>query len=84
MIFSEHKHRGLANEIEKEYVNLCSKQACASGECKYALQTHCKTLFILDYLDKKDKQYTNKYKECLKGMTKEDILNVERLLEECE
>ncbi|MEG2289572.1 MAG: hypothetical protein RSC24_06355 [Clostridium sp.] len=37
-----------------------------------------------DYLDKKDKQHRNKYKECLKRMTEEDLLNVERLLEEDE
>ncbi|MEG2786410.1 MAG: hypothetical protein RR942_01225 [Romboutsia sp.] len=52
MAINEHKHRKLANEIEKEYTNLCSKQPC--GECKYAFQTHCKTLFVLDYLGKKE------------------------------
>lgn len=80
MIFNEHKYKKLANQIEKEYTRLCSKQPC--GECKYAFQTYCKTLFILDYLDNKNKQYKNKYKECLKKMTKEDLLNVEKLLKE--
>lgn len=51
MIFNENKHKELAAKIEQEYKKLCVKKAC--GECKYAFQHHCKTLFILDYLDLK-------------------------------
>lgn len=78
-IFNDHKYKNLAHEIEKEYTNICSRQPC--GECKYAFKSYCKTLFILDYMEDKNKSHTNKYKECLKKMTKEDLLNVEKLLE---
>lgn len=54
MIFNEHKYKELANKIEKEYTRLCSRQPC--GECKYAFKPYCKTLFILDYLEKCQKK----------------------------
>ena len=54
MIFNEHKYKELAENIEQEYITLCGKQPC--GECRYAFKSHCKTLFILDYLDKKKEE----------------------------
>lgn len=51
MIFNEHKYKKLAENIEQEYITLCGKQPC--GECRYAFMPYYKTLFILDYLDKK-------------------------------
>ena len=50
----EHKYSELAMQINKEFVDLCSKQPC--GECKYAFQDNCKTLFTLDYLENKEKK----------------------------
>lgn len=52
MIFNEHKHKELANEICVVYSKLCSSNSC--GECKYAFQPNCKILFTLDYLDSKN------------------------------
>lgn len=50
MEVKNHKYTNLAQKIKKEYSNLCSNNTC--GECKYAFQSNCKILFVLDYMDK--------------------------------
>jgi hypothetical protein len=50
----KHKYANVAQEISTEFAKVCSQYSC--GECKYAFQTNCQILFVLDYMEDKKKK----------------------------
>lgn len=75
----------LINKIDNEFLIFCGIKTCK--ECKYKDTKSfraCHIAFTLEYIKENAQQseYKNKYKEALKNMTKKELCEFKKLMED--